>query len=162
MIEIRAAEPNDADAIWQILEPIIRAGEVFALSRDMSRDDALAFWCAPDNESLCAVENKQVLGAAYLKENPLKRGRQTANAGYAIANSAEGRGIARTLCLYTLERAKELGYETMQFNYVVSSNSRAVRLWQSLGFEVIDVLPMDFQHPILGPVDVFVMSRSLP
>jgi ribosomal protein S18 acetylase RimI-like enzyme len=49
----------------------------------------------------------------------------------------------------------------MQFNFVISSNERAVRLWQRLGFEIVGTLPEAFQHPRLGFVDVFVMYQRL-
>jgi ribosomal protein S18 acetylase RimI-like enzyme len=49
----------------------------------------------------------------------------------------------------------------MQFNFVVSTNQRTVRLWQSCGFEIVGRLPRAFQHPTLGLVDAFVMYRDL-
>lgn len=50
----------------------------------------------------------------------------------------------------------------MQFNFVVSTNERAVRLWQSLGFEIAGRLPEAFRHPTLGFVDVLIMYRRIP
>ena len=49
----------------------------------------------------------------------------------------------------------------MQFNFVVSTNERAVRLWQHLGFEIVGRLPGAFRHPAKGLVDAFVMYRML-
>jgi ribosomal protein S18 acetylase RimI-like enzyme len=49
----------------------------------------------------------------------------------------------------------------MQFNFVISTNERAVRLWQSFGFEIVGRLPKAFLHPALGYVDAFVMYRDL-
>jgi ribosomal protein S18 acetylase RimI-like enzyme len=76
--------------------------------------------------------------------------------------AAEGQGIARTMCLHSLERAKERGFRAMQFNFVVSTNTRAVELWKRLGFEVVGRLPGAFRHPDLGFVDAYVMYRALP
>ena len=49
----------------------------------------------------------------------------------------------------------------MQFNFVVSTNQRAVRIWQSFGFETVGRLPGAFQHPTEGYVDALVMFRPL-
>ena len=49
----------------------------------------------------------------------------------------------------------------MQFNFVVSSNDRAVKTWQAYGFEIVGRLPGAFRHPALGDVDAFVMYRTL-
>jgi ribosomal protein S18 acetylase RimI-like enzyme len=43
----------------------------------------------------------------------------------------------------------------------VSSNERAVRLWQSMGFEIVGRLPGAFVQPALGTVDALVMYRHL-
>jgi ribosomal protein S18 acetylase RimI-like enzyme len=49
----------------------------------------------------------------------------------------------------------------MQFNFVVRTNRRAIRIWESFGFEIAGRLPGAFQHPSEGYVDAFVMLRSL-
>jgi hypothetical protein len=49
----------------------------------------------------------------------------------------------------------------MQFNAVVETNTNAVRLWQSLGFEILTTVPDAFAHPSLGFVGLHVMHRSL-
>ena len=84
-----------------------------------------------------------------------------ANCGYVTAAGAEGRGIARAMCLHSLERAKERGFRAMQFNFVVGTNGRAVELWKSLGFEVVGRLPEAFLHPEHGFVDALIMYRHL-
>jgi ribosomal protein S18 acetylase RimI-like enzyme len=65
------------------------------------------------------------------------------------------------MCLHSLERAKERGFRAMQFNFVVSTNERAIKLWGDLGFEIVGRLPLAFEHPTLGFVDALVMFRSL-
>ena len=47
---------------------------------------------------------------------------------YKAQSCEVGRGIARAMCLHSLERAKERGFRAMQFNFVVSTNERAVKL----------------------------------
>jgi hypothetical protein len=40
---IRPATKADSNAIWAIMEPIIRAGETYTLPRDMDQQIALAY-----------------------------------------------------------------------------------------------------------------------
>jgi len=160
-MHIRAATQGDANAIWAILEPIIRAGETYTQPRDMNRESALAFWFSPGHEVFVAEDKGEIVGTYFLKANQKGGGAHVANCGYMTAPRATGRGIARAMCAHSLERAKERGFRAMQFNFVVSSNERAVRLWQSLGFEIVGRLPKVFAHPTLGFVDAFVMFRQL-
>ncbi len=158
---IRPATTNDANAIWEILEPIIRAGETYTQPRTMSREDALAYWHSPGHEVFVAEEAGEVLGTYFLQENQKGGGSHVANCGYMTAPRAAGRGVARAMCAHSLEHARARGFRSMQFNFVVSTNERAVRLWQSFGFEILARLPAAFLHPTLGYVDALVMHRVL-
>ncbi|HYZ48406.1 MAG TPA: GNAT family N-acetyltransferase [Sphingomonas sp.] len=158
---IRPAGPKDAAAIWSIIEPVIRAGDVYALDRDLSKDEGLAYWFEADKETFVAEESGIVLGTYYLRPNQAGGGRHVCNCGYATAAHATGRGIARQMCLHSLEHARARGYRAMQFNFVVSTNERAVKLWHSLGFETVGRLPLAFNHPTNGYVDALVMFRPL-
>ena len=158
---IRPATNKDRDAIWAILEPMIRAGETYTLPCDMGREQALDYWFAAEKETFVCEENGVVLGTYFLKANQQGGGAHVANCGYVTAAAAQGRGIARAMCLHSLERAKERGFRAMQFNFVVSTNERAVKLWLSLGFEVIGTLPGAFEHPEQGFVDALVMYRHI-
>jgi ribosomal protein S18 acetylase RimI-like enzyme len=160
-MRIREAVADDRDAIRAILEPIIRAGETYPLPRDMSGEDALAYWFSPGHEVSVAEENGEIVGTYFLKPNQKGGGAHVANCGYMTAPHAIGRGVARAMCAHSLERARERGFRAMQFNFVVSANERAVRLWQSFGFEIVGRLPKAFEHPKLGFVDAFVMYRQL-
>jgi ribosomal protein S18 acetylase RimI-like enzyme len=160
-MNIRAALPSDADAIWSILEPTIRSAETYTLPSDTSRDDALAYWTAPGHEVFVAEEDGRILGTYFLHANQCGGGSHVANCGYITAPSATGRGIARAMCAHSLDHARSRGFRAMQFNFVVSTNERAVRLWQSFGFEIVGRLPGAFEHPKQGFVDAFVMYRNL-
>ena len=158
---IRPAETRDHDPIWAILEPVIRAGETYTLPRDLGRDDALAYWFKEGHEVLVAEENGTVVGTYYLRANQDGGGSHVANCGYMTAADATGRGIAGAMCVDSLERARRRGFRAMQFNFVVSSNERAVRLWQRFGFAILGTLPNAFLHPQFGYVDAHVMFRVL-
>jgi ribosomal protein S18 acetylase RimI-like enzyme len=158
---IRAAIASDSDAIWKILEPVIRRGDTYTLPVDMTREDALAYWNSPSQEVFVTEENREILGTYYLRANQKGGGEHVANCGYMTAPWATGRGLARAMCQHSLEHAKTRGFRAMQFNFVVSSNERAVRLWQSMGFEIVGRLPGAFMHPTLGAVNALVMYRHL-
>jgi len=158
---LRPAADTDRDAIWNILMPVIRAGETYTLPRDMSEADALAYWIAPDRETFVAEDNGRIVGTYYLRANQAGGGSHVANCGYMTDANATGRGIARAMCEHSLSHARSRGFRAMQFNFVVSTNERAVRLWTSCGFEIVGRLPAAFAHPSLGLVDALVMYRSL-
>jgi ribosomal protein S18 acetylase RimI-like enzyme len=160
-MQIRAASVNDADAIWVILEPTIRGGETYTLPTDMPRQEALAYWMSREHEVFVAEEEADVLGTYFLRANQRGGGSHVANCGYITAVSAAGRGVGRAMCAHSLDHARVRGFTAMQFNFVVSSNERAVRLWQSFGFEIVGRLPGAFRHPTLGFVDALVMYRAL-
>lgn len=161
MLTIRAARPEDHDAIWAILEPVFRAGETYALPRDIDRDAALAYWLRSENEVFVAEDGGRILGTYVLRANQAGGGSHVANCGYMTAPAAQGRGVARAMVEHSLNRARARGFRAMQFNFVVSANERAVRTWQAYGFEIVGRLPAAFQHPRLGLVDAFVMHRTL-
>jgi GNAT superfamily N-acetyltransferase len=158
---IRAARRSDDEAIWTILEPVLRAGETYTLPRDMGREDALAYWFSADHQVCVAEEKGSVLGTYYLRPNYRGGGAHVANCGYMVAQHAAGRGVARAMCLHSIERARERGFLAMQFNFVVSTNQRAVQLWTHLGFTTVGWLPGAFLHPEFGYVDALVMYRAL-
>jgi len=158
---IRPATEGDQEAIWAILEPMIRRGDTYTLPRDMTRLQAIEFWFAPGHEAFVWEEQGAILGTYFLRANQRGGGAHVANCGYVTATAAEGRGIARAMCRHSLERAKERGFRAMQFNFVVSSNTRAVELWKGLGFEVVGCLPGAFEHPDLGFVDALVMYKQI-
>ena len=161
MLTIRSAGPGDEEAIWAILEPVIRDGQTYALPRDMSRAEAIAYWFASRHEVFVAESGGRLIGTYYLHPNQLGGGSHVANCGYVIATAASGKGVASAMCSHSLERARERGFRAMQFNFVVSTNERAVRLWQRFGFEIVGRLPGAFFHPEKGYVEAYVMYREV-
>lgn len=158
---IRPACPEDWPSIWTIIKPTIRAGETYTLDTGMSEDSARAYWLGADKETFVAEEDGSILGTYYLRANQAGGGKHVCNCGYMTSAQATGRGIARQMCLHSLDHARRRGYRGMQFNFVVATNERAIRLWQSLGFDIVGRLPLAFQHPMHGYVDALVMFQSL-
>ena len=160
-VTIRPAEPADDDAIWAILQPIFREGETYPMPRDIGRAEALAYWRNAGHAVFVAQAGGRVAGSYYLRANNRGGGGHVANCGYAVAPDARERGVARAMCAHSLERARERGFTAIQFNFVIASNQRAVRVWQACGFSIVGRLPDAFAHPRLGLVDALVMTRKL-
>lgn len=160
-MSIRLARSEDAAAIWSIIGPPIRAGETYTLDPDMPEADALAYWMGTDKETFVLEEDGSILGTYFMRPNQAGGGAHVCNCGYITSSTAIGRGVARRMCQHSIDHARARGYRAMQFNFVVSTNERAVRLWQSLGFEIVGRLPLAFNHPTRGYVDALVMFRTL-
>jgi L-amino acid N-acyltransferase YncA len=159
---IRPGSDADNEAIWSILEPVIRAGETYTQPRDLDKHEALEYWFASGHTVFVAVDDDGKIAATYfICANQRGGGAHVANCGYVTAQWAAGRGIARAMCAHSLEFAKSRGFRAMQFNFVVSTNVRAVRIWEASGFAIVGRLPGAFCHPVEGFVDAFVMYRAL-
>jgi ribosomal protein S18 acetylase RimI-like enzyme len=160
-MQIRKARASDGPAIAEIILPVIREGATYTLDPNMSEGDALAYWLAADKDTFVAEEDSVIVGTYFIRPNQGGGGGHVCNCGYMTRAASVGRGVARSMCQHSLAYAKERGYRAMQFNFVVSTNERAVRLWQSLGFEVVGRLPAAFRHPTHEYVDALVMYQSL-
>jgi L-amino acid N-acyltransferase YncA len=161
---IRDARAEDWPGIWAILEPVIRAGETFTWDRDTAEDEARGRWFKqPPGQTFVAVDSDTgaIAGTGELHPNQGGGGSHVANAGYMVHPAYSGHGLARALCGYSLDAARDAGFRAMQFNAVVESNVRAVAAWKSMGFEVLATMPEAFDHPDLGYVGLHVMYRKL-
>ncbi|MDA7423563.1 GNAT family N-acetyltransferase [Thalassococcus lentus] len=160
-MHIRPYEPRDADAVTDILMPVFRAGDTYAIDPDILPADALAYWTGPERAVFVAEEDDVLLGTYYIVRNQKGGGSHVCNCGYVTAAKARGRGVARAMLTHSLEVAPRLGFRAMQYNFVVSTNTRAVDIWQKAGFEIVGRLPGAFQHPTAGFVDALVMYKAL-
>jgi len=158
---IRPARADDRSAIWSVIGPTIAAGETNAIDRGATEVEGLAYWLGGNNEVFVAEDGGTILGTYYLRPNQGGGGRHVCNGGYVTSAEARGRGIARAMCEHSLNHARARGYRAIQFNFVVSTNERAVKLWQSFGFDIVGRLPGAFDHPVHGYVDALVMFRAL-
>lgn len=161
---IRRATSDDWPAIWDILEPVFRAGETYAVDRDISEDAARTMWMDAPADTFVAADGDgsgEILGTYFIKTNHQGGGAHVCNCGYVTASSAQGRGVAAAMCPHSQTAACELGYTAMQFNMVLASNAGAVLLWQRLGYDIVGTLPLAFHHPRLGLVDGHVMWKAL-
>jgi len=158
---IRAAIEADRGAIWKIFHEIIATGDTYAFDPRMSREQALNYWFQADTQTYVAEKDGGIVGTYILRPNQSGPGSHVANAAFMVASSAQGSGVGRVMAEHCLSEARRVGFRAMQFNFVVSTNTRAIHLWNQLGFEIVGTLPGAFRHPEKGYVDVYVMFRSL-
>jgi L-amino acid N-acyltransferase YncA len=160
-MKVSVATEADRDAIWSIFHEIVAPGDTYALDPRMSREDALAYWFAAGTHTYVAEADGRIAGTYILRPNQSGGGSHVANAAFMVAASARGQGVGRAMAEHCLNEARRLGFRAMQFNFVISTNTLAIRLWQELGFKIVGTLPGAFRDPKNGYVDVYVMYRSL-
>ena len=161
-VQIRDATSDDWPAIWPFLSQIVAAGETYTYDRDLTEDAARASWMlSPPDRTVVAVENGLVVGTAKMNRNHRGGGSHIASASFMVDPAHGGKGIGRALGEEVISWAKSAGYRAIQFNAVVESNTRAVALWKSLGFNIIGTLPEGFLHPTKGYVGLHIMHRPL-
>jgi ribosomal protein S18 acetylase RimI-like enzyme len=161
MIFIRKYTKDDKEQIWKIIEYVISQGDSFTDSPDSSREQILDGWCSSEKNTFVAVSKDKIVGTFYIKENQPGLGSHIANGSYMVAPEARGKGVGRKMGEFSIEEAKRLGFYAMQFNFVVKSNEKAVKLWKSLGFEIIGEIPEAFRHIELGLTNAYIMYRKL-
>ena len=161
MLTIRPATETDHGIIWKIFHEVVATGDTYAFDPKISRDDALAYWFGADTHTYVAEKDREIVGTYTLRPNQAGGGAHVANAAFLVAANARGQGIGRAMAQHSLSEARRLGFRAMQFNFVVSTNESAMRLWQQLKFKIVGTLPGAFRHPTKGYVDVYVMFRSL-
>src|SRR5437762_5890044 len=161
MVEIREAIAANRDAIWDIFRDVVAARDTYAFDLGMSRHDALEYWFGTDTRTYVAESRGRILGAYILRPNQAGGGSHVANAAFMVASDAQGSGVGRGMAQHCLSEARRMGFRAMQFNFVVSTNTPAIHLWEQLGFKIVGTLPGAFRHLEKGYVDVYVMYRSL-
>ena len=161
MIEIRKYTEADKEQIWAIIKFVIAAGDSFTLSPDSKREEMLTDWCSVEKQTYVAFSENKIVATFYIKPNQPGLGSHVANGSYMVAPEARRTGIGRKIGEFSIAEAKRLGYHAMQFNFVVKSNEKAVRLWQSLGFEIIGEIQEAFRHIENGLTNALIMYRKL-
>lgn len=140
---------------------MVAPGDTYTIDPNISRADAFAYWFRDDTRTYVADIDDRVVGTYTLRPNRSGGGAHVSNASFMVDPAVQGKGIGRAMAEHCLDEARRLGYRAMQFNSVVSTNQRAVRLWQMLGFNIVGTLPGAFRHPDKGFVDAYVMFREL-
>jgi L-amino acid N-acyltransferase YncA len=160
-LNIRIAEQNDTDALWEIIHEVIKTGDTWIFHPNSSKEKMLEYFFDKKKHLYVAEIESKIVGTFFLTENQKDLGNHIANAGYMVHPNLQIKGIGRRMGEFSLVEAKQLGFKALQFNFVVKSNEKAVCLWQSLGFEIIGEIPEAFQHTTLGLVNAYIMYKTL-
>ncbi len=161
MIEIRKALETDKAAVWHTIKAVIAGGDTYVFEPETPEDEMLGWWFSSEKYVYVAEADGEVVGSFWLKPNQPGLGDHVCNAAYMVSPDAHGKGIGRQMGEFSLDEARRLGFTAMQFNFVVASNTAAVRLWQSIGMNIIGTVPNAFRHQQLGPTDAYIMYREL-
>lgn len=164
---IREANPETDwfTGIWPIFQEVVRAGDTLVFPPDTDEPGAREYWLLPPPARVFVAVNDMdgtIVGSSLVKANQPGLGGHVANAGFMVAGAASGHGVGRALAEHAIEWARQSNFSAMQFNFVVSTNTRAIALWKSVGFSIVGTVPQAFQHQGLGrKVDILVMHRFL-
>ncbi|HET6673436.1 MAG TPA: GNAT family N-acetyltransferase [Agromyces sp.] len=159
---IRPATAADWEAILPIFEQVVGEGETYVYPLALSSDTARELWMEePPGLTVVAERAGAIVGTAKMGPNRPGHGDHIGTASFMVDPSARGGGIGRSLGEYVIDWHRRQGFEGIQFNAVVASNEAAVRLWTSLGFEIIGTVPNAFRSPRFGRVGLHVMFLAL-
>ena len=160
--EIRLFAESDWKDVWPVLQATFATGDTYTFPADAGEQTIRRAWVEVPCATYVAHDPDGILlGTYYIKQNQPGNGSHVSNCGYVVAAAAQGRGVATAMCLHSQERAIALGFRAMQFNFVVATNVRAVRLWERLGFSTFGRVPLAFRHPVQGHVDALIMHKQL-
>lgn len=161
MVEIRNAEDRDKSAVWKIIKSVIACGDTYVFDPDTPEDEMMTYWFSPEKHVYVAEEDGEILGTYWIKANQPGLGSHVGNGAYMVSPNAKGKGVGRKMAEHSIEESRRLGFKSIQFNFVVKSNEVAVKLWKSVGFEVIGEIPDAFDHKQNGLTNAYIMYRKL-
>jgi RimJ/RimL family protein N-acetyltransferase len=162
MPHIRLFQPDDWNNLWPLLQATFAAGDTYSFAPDSSEEEIRKTWIdAPLATYVACAPDGRIVGTYFLRANRPGLGSHVCNCGYVVAADARGQGVASLMCEHSQAEALRLGFRAMQFNFVVSTNEGAVRLWKKLGYSIAGTLPGAFRHLRLGYVDAYVMFKQL-
>jgi L-amino acid N-acyltransferase YncA len=160
---IREATAADWPAIWRMLQQEGTAGETLTWDPARTEARARAGWMRePPGRTFVAVDDEGVvIGTADTHPIHPGPGAHVANAGFVVDPALRGNGIGRELCRHVLDQARADGYRAMQFSAVVETNTPAIALWRSFGFQILATIPEAFRHPVHGYIGLHIMYLTL-
>ena len=159
-IEITKATSKDFDAIWEIFRSVVSTGDSYIYPPETTKDGARKIWMEDTCPYIAKLDGK-VVGTYLIRQNRIGLGSHVCNAAYMVDTNYRMQKIGEKMCEHSLAEAREMGYHSMQFNMVVSTNHKAIGLWMKMGFEIVGIVPQAFNHRKEGLVDAYIMHRFL-
>ena len=159
---VRPIVESDWDEVFEIFVAVVAEGETYAYPEDLTSEAARSLWIeGPPGETVVALRGGVLLGTAKFGPNRPARGSHVATGSFMVAEGARGLGVGRAMCEYAIAWARQMGFDAMQFNAVVSTNVHAIELYRKLGFVTIGTVPEAFEHATLGRVGLDIMFMKL-
>ncbi|GAA1059629.1 GNAT family N-acetyltransferase [Agromyces bracchium] len=161
-IAVRAFADGDWPAVFAIIDEVVREGETYAYPTPLSAAEARALWIErPPGLTVVAELDGRIVGTAKMRPNRPGPGDHIGTASFMVAGDARGAGVGRRLADWVVDWHRREGFAGIQFNAVVASNEPAVRLWRSVGFEIVGTVPGAFRSARHGRVGLHVMFLPL-
>ncbi len=161
MITIQVATKKDFKQIWPIFNSIVSKGETYVYSPQTSYDEAYDIWMKRPLQTFVALKESSIVGTYYIKPNYSGLGNHICSCGYMVATNYRQQGIATAMCTHSFKQAKQLNFDAMQYNYVVSTNKASISLWKKMGFNIVGTVPNAFNHSLHGKIDTHIMYKIL-
>lgn len=158
---LRLFHPNDEEELYQIFREVVESGSQFPYECSSTKEFRQQFFAPHGKVYVCHTLAGEVVGGFFLKANFSGRSSHIANAAYMIHSTYRGKGVGSLLIKASLHLAKDLGFQAMQFNMVLSQNRLAVKLYQKLGFNIVGTLPEAVRNPDGSYQDGYVLHRKL-
>jgi len=158
---LRLFNASDEEGLYQIFREVVDSGSQFPYECSSIDEFHRQFFTPQGQVYVCHTLDGEVIGGFYLRPNFSGRSSHIANAAYMIRGTYRGKGVGSLLIKASLNFAKDLGFQGMQFNMVLSQNKLAVKLYQKLGFDIVGTLPEAVRNPDGSRQDGYVMYRKL-
>ena len=144
-VDIRGYEKKDileAIAIWN---EVVEEGVAFPQTEVLTESSGDEFFSEQTFTGIAFdMDSGRIVGLYILHPNNVGRCGHICNTSYAVKKEFRGKGIGKKLVIHSMEKAKEQGFRILQFNAVVRSNERALRLYEKLGFVKLGIIPGGF------------------
>ena len=145
-IQIRAYQTGDLPEMIRIWNEVVEEGNAFPQEEMLTAETGERFFAG---QTYCAVavcvERGSIHGLYILHPNNVGRCGHLCNASYAVCRESRGLHIGEKLVLDCLAQGKAHGFEILQFNAGVASNTHARHLYERLGFTGLVTIPGGFR-----------------
>jgi DNA-binding MarR family transcriptional regulator/L-amino acid N-acyltransferase YncA len=154
-------DQKDEQGLYEIFQEVVNSGSQFPYESSSIEEFQQQFFHQNGHVYVCRSSSGEVVGGFYIRANFSGRSSHIANAAYMVRNSHRGKGLGTLLSKASLHLAKDLGFQAMQFNMVLSQNTLAIKLYQRLGFTIAGTIPKAVRNPDGSYQDGYVMYYKL-